>query len=394
MKKVKYIMTLLIMVLLFTGCSKEDEKKNSFAELKDEINVEMEAAKAGKYKNLNILCEEVRLPESEEIKAMRFPIYEFTSKMSLKEKLDFYKDKIYPKILELQEVKLECIQAHYGMLEDGTRLTGDYTYLMEHANELEQSDTQLWLIYEDDESYHTIETMPEGVCFNIGLGTLGKVFGRNSTWIYGDCDLVKTYNCYTDDLSDSYLLMDGTKKTVAEGKAEIEAYLNSHYPLVDVDNGVRNEVYEIDIKKVPDTEYYIFDAGRTFSYEGIRVKEHTDTGAAGEVGVMAEAILCESNKVDITVGMVNCFEKGSVARVYKEYLPFAEVMETVSFFMTQNTKFDVLDIAIEYRMFSEVVEEKEYYNWIPYWSVLMENPNDDSLVRVYVNIETGEVESS
>lgn len=394
MKKMKCFIALLALTLFCTGCAREEEeKKDSFAELKEEISVEMEAAKGGKYENLNILCDEVRLPESEEIKEMRFPIYEFTSKMTVKEKADFYKNVVYPKILDLEDVKPEGVQAHYGMTENAEWLTGDYTYLMEHAEELERDDIELWWIYEDDENYDSIETMPEGMCFNISLGTLGRVFERNSPFVYGSCEVVKTYNCYTDDLSDSYLLMDGTQKTVAEGKAEIEAYLDAHYPLVGEDNGVRNEVYEIEVKKVPDTEYYIFDAGRTFSYEGIKVKEHMGMDAAGEVSVMAEAVLCESNKVDITLGFINCFEKGSVAKVYEAYLPFVEVMENVSYYMTKGTSFDVRDIAIEYRMFCEEEGEESYYKWVPYWVFYMENPNDDSQIRVYVNIETGEVES-
>ena len=393
MKKMKCFVALIVLALLCTGCAREEEeKKDSFAELKEEICVEMEAAKGGKYENLNILCDNVRLPESEKIKEMRFSEYEFTSNMSLKEKVDFYKNVVYPKILDLEEVKLECVQAHYGMAEDGTRLTGDYTYLMEHAEELEQDDIQLWWFYEDDENYYSIDTMPEGRCFNISLGTLGRLMESNSPWITGGWEVVKFYNCYCDDLSDAYLLMDGTKKTVAEAKAEIESYLDAHYPLVGEDNGVRNEVYEIRVKKVPDTEYYIFDAGRTFSYEGIRVKEITN-GAVDD-GVMAQAFLCESNKVDISLGLVNCFEKGSVINVYEEYLPFAEVMEIVSFYMTKGTTFNICDIAIEYRQFGEVVEEKKYYNWVPYWSFLVENPNDDSQIRVYVDIETGDVVST
>lgn len=394
MRKMKYFVVIFVVVFLFTACSKEDEeKKGSFAELKEEISAEMEAAKEGKYENLNILCEAVRLPESEEIKEMRFPVYEFTSNMSVDEKANFYKDVVYSKLLDLDEVKSECVKAHYDMLEDGTRLSGDYTYLVEHAKELDREDIQLWWIYEDDENYYSIETMPEGRCFNISLGKLGRIFERNSAFVYGNCELVKTYNCYSDDLSDSYMLMDGTPKTVAEGKAEIEAYLDAHYPLVGGDNEVRNEVYEIQVRKVPDTEYYIFDAGRTFSYEGIRVKELTDVSIEGEVGVMAEAVLCESNKVDITVGLVNCFDRGSVVKVYEEYLPFAEVMEIVSFYMTNSTTFHVRDIAIEYCMFGEVIEEQVYYNWVPYWSFFIENPNDDSFIRVFVNMETGKAES-
>ena len=73
MKRFGYLLLVLMMVLLCTACGKEEEKKGSFDELKAEITAEMEAAKGGKYENLNILCDEVRLPESEEIKEMKFP---------------------------------------------------------------------------------------------------------------------------------------------------------------------------------------------------------------------------------------------------------------------------------------------------------------------------------
>ncbi|MBQ8519636.1 MAG: hypothetical protein IJ455_08575 [Agathobacter sp.] len=395
MKKIKCFVALLILGLLFTGCSNEDEeKKGSFAALKEEISAEMAAAKEGKYENLNIVCDEVRLPEVEEIKEMKFPIYEFTSNMSLKEKLDFYKDVVYPKLLDLEEVDTACIMAGMGVLEDGTRKYGDYTYLMEHAEELEQDESiQLWMLYKDNENYYAIETMPEGICFNLSLGTLGRLSGRNSPFGASNYEEVKSYNCYLDDLSDSYPLMDGTQKTVAEAKAEIEEYLDAHYPLVGEDNGIRNEVYKIIVGKIPNTEYYVFDAYRTFSYEGIRVKEHTGAGAANEVGVMGQAFLCESNKVDILLGLVNCYEKGMVAKVYEAYMPFADVMEGLSYYMTGDTVFDILYIGMEYRMFTETEGDKSYDIWIPYWSFLLENPNDESAIRVYVNMETGEMES-
>ena len=334
------------------------------------------------------------MPDSEQLKEMRFPVYEFTDGMLLKEKANFYKDIVYPKLFDVEEVKPECFKVRITSLVDGTRIYGDYTYLLEHAAELEErDDIQLWWTYKDDENYYSIETMPEGICFNISQGKLAKLNGRNSPFAATNYETVKVYSCYIDDLSDSYPLMDGTQKTVAEAKAEIEAYLDAHYPLVGEENDVCNEVYEIVVGKIPNSEYYVFDGSRTFSYEGIRVKEHTDAESENEVGVMAQAFLCESNKADILLGMVNCYEPGAVVKEYEEYLPFADVMEALSLYMTGNTSFDILDICLEYRMFRETVEEKSYDNWIPYWAFHLENPNDDSVIRVYINIETGEAES-
>ena len=129
------------------------------------------------------------------------------------------------------------------------------------------------------------------------------------------------------------------------------------------------------------------------SYDGIRTREQSSVGIENEVGVMGQAFLCESEKVDILLGFVNCFEKGTVSKIYEKWIPFEEVMARLSYYLTDETVFNVKYISIEYRMFTEVVNEKTYYNWIPYWSFQVENPNDNSVIRVYMNIETGEIDS-
>ena len=392
MKKMKYIIALIVLALLFTGCSKEDEeKKGSFAELKEEVNEVFQLAKDGKYENLNILCDEVILPESDELKVMRFPVYTFTKEMTLKEKLEFYQNVVYPKILDIDKVDEKNIVDMYSYDFDTKTFSRDYAYMMEHLDELEDS---ALVGYSTNEEYKCVETIPEGVCFNLSLGVIGEIMKDALPFGAGYFEEVKTYDCDRDDLSDSYLLMDGTKKTVADAKLEIETYLNAHYPIVGEDNGIRNEVFEITVRKIPDSEYHIFDAKRTFSYEGICTREYAKNRLQNEYTVMGQAFLCESGKVDLLFGFVNCFDNGSVSKVYEEYLPFEEVMARLSYYMTDETVFDVEHIGMEYRMFTETVDNKTYYNWIPYWMFRVKNPNDDSLISVYINIETGEIESS
>ena len=217
------------------------------------------------------------------------------------------------------------------------------------------------------------------------------MFQNPSPFLAGEWETVEVYNCYLDDLSDSYLLMDG-EKTVAEAKAEIEQWLDAHYPLVGEDNGIRNEVYQISVQKIPNTEYHVFHAWRTLSYNGIRAREFVDMRLASEMGVMGEAFMCESGKIDLMMGFVNCFDKGSVLKSYEEFLSFEEVLSGLSHHLMDDTKFNVGYIGIEYRMFTEVVENVTYYNWIPYWCFLVENPNDDKVLRLYMNMETGEFE--
>lgn len=395
MKKAIYVLSIIMVILFCAGCGKEDEEKGiSFAELKKEIHAELEEAKNGKYENLNIVCDGVRLPESEQIKEMRFLVGSIIDDMSFKEKLELYRDVIYPKVLDIEAVDTSCLVIRKIHLNGGEKETLDYSYALEYAEELEDTtNVRMSISYKDYKAYHFAESTPEGVCFNLSQGKLGKLNGATSPFSANDYELVNVYNCCVDDLSDSYPLMDGTQKTVAEAKAEIEAYLDAHYPVVGEENDVRNVVYKIKVGRIPNTEYYVFDAYRTFSYEGIRVKEVTGKEVANESGVMAQAFLCESNKVDILLGEVNHFDKGSVEREYNEYLPFADVMEIVSSYLTGNTVFDICDIGLEYRMFTEVVEEKTYSKWVPYWVFIAENPNDNRVIRVYINIETGEAES-
>lgn len=367
--------------------------KEAFQSLKMEIQTEIEAAKAGKYKNLNFLCEDVELPNSESIRFMRFPVNAFVKDMTLEEKLACYKDVVIPKLYGIEAVESNHIVdlESRDYQQKQRTYAYNYEYLLEHAEELQETVT---LGYSNPEKYQFMEILSEGVCLNMSQGALGTLLEKDSPFVVGGdgWEEVKTYHCDFDDLSDSYLLIDG-EKTVAEAKEEIETYLNNHYPLMGEDNGIRNEVYEIRVWKIPNTEYHVFDAYRTLSYDGIRVKEHTDRGLSSEVGVMGQAFLCESNKVDITLGFVNCFSEGSIVKSSAEILSFTEVMEKLSEDLAEDNIFDVRHIGLEYRMFTEVEDEVTYYNWIPYWLFVIENPENHVIVRIYVNMETGEIES-
>ena len=389
MKKMKYIFITIMLLLLLVGCSREDENEtHSFQKMKEEVNEVFQLAKDGKYENLNILCNEVILPETDELKVMRFPVYTFTKEMTLKEKLGFYKNVVFPKLLDVDTVEEKHIVDTTSYDFDTKTFSRDYAYMMEHGDELEDS---VHIGYDVKEEYKSVETIPEGVCFNIALGKIGGIVQKKSAFVASNFEEIKTYNCYLDDLSDSYLLMDG-EKTVAEAKMEIEKYLNEHYPLIG-ENGIQNEVCEITVRKIPNTEFHIFDARRTLSYEGIPVKTQGNTEISNEVAVLGQAYLCESNKVDILLGFVNCFDSGSVDEVYEEFISFEEIMERLSYYMTDGTIFNLKYAGLEYRMFTEVVEEVGYYIWTPYWSFLVENPNDNSIIRVYINMKTGEIDS-
>ncbi len=396
MKRIGYYVVAMLMLLLFcSGCGKEEiEKKFSFNEFKTEINAELDEIKNGKYENLNLACNNVRLPESEQLKVVKFLVESPLENMSLKEKLELYRDVIYPKVLDIENIDTSCFLIEMNKLNSSDDEKLDYEYVLENAEKLESNENvRISIRYKDYEAYHSVEDTPEGICFNLSQGKLGKLNGGISPFAAIDYELVNVYNCYADDMSDSYPLMDGTQKTVAEAKAEIEAYLDMNYPVIGEKNDICNEVYKIKVGKIPNTEYYVFDAYRTFSYEGVRVKEYKETGREDESGIMAQAFLCESNKVDVLLGVVNFFDKGEVVKEYHEYIPFAEVVEKVSLYVTGKTVFNICQMGLEYRIFTETTDEKFYYNWVPYWAFYLENPNSGNVIRVYVDIETGEVES-
>jgi len=75
-----------------------------------------------------------------------------------------------------------------------------------------------------------------------------------------------------------------------------------------------------------------------------------------------------------------------VERVISRVIPFQEVMDRVAYYLTGETKFQLLDGSLEYRMF---VKDKGY-QLVPYWCFIAKNPNDDSMIKIYVDMETGE----
>ena len=276
--------------------------------------------------------------------------------------------------------------------ENGNIITAtyqyDYDYIYDH---FEEFDDAVVISYYDFANYQQMYTAPEGLCVYINQGVLGKLLGSHSMFATQGEEIVKEYNCYLDDLSDSYMLLDG-EKTVAQAKQEMEAYLDAHYPLFSTDTGIKNLIHSITVHRIPDTEQYFFHAVRTLSYNGIPVRLQEDTNMrADEIGVMGEADICESNKVDVTLGFVDGFSTPTVIKSYEEIIPFTEIMDRVAYYLTDDTKFDITRIGLEYRMFMETKEDATYYNWIPYWSVWAENPNDDSTIVMYVDIETGEI---
>ena len=390
----KKIWMILIISILLSGCSAETTQNANSDLSQKNIDEEFQNAKEGKFENLNFVCDEVNFSKDGQIYEMWFPLIQMKD-YSVTEKLEVYKNTIFPKLYGTDEIDVEhiydlnseIVASAEETAEKGLQFEYDYASILEQGGNYEG---KLALGYYDRSKFQFMESFSDCMTLNIGQGVLGEYGGSSSCFVTSDFDVVKSYDCRFDDLSDSYLLKDG-EKTVAQAKIEIEEYLNECYPLIGESNGIQNEVLFIDVKKIPNTEYYMFSATRTLSYNGIPVREEGGNMSAGEIGVMGEAMLCESNKVDILLGFVNCFTEASDSFKAENLIPFSEVLERVSYYLTGDTTFDIMQVGLEYRMFKTSVNDVPAYKWIPYWTFVAKNPNDDTIFKIYVDMKTGEI---
>ena len=380
----------LLVVGLCIGCGIEEPELVKNDSLKDEV---LEVLDKASYENLEIQFDDIDNLDGQEIVIANARYQRPSEGLSYEEAVKLYATEIYPKLLDMETLDTGLIYDIETHSEDGPHRVR--TYEKNYDDILATIDTYEkvpQLVYANNDTWTELYNTNDwlgGVY--ISQGKLGSM--RPGMGVFFACGIiedVKKYDCRLDDLSDSYLIMDG-EKTVTEAKQEIEAYLDAHYPLVGDDNDIHNVVYKIIVGKISGTEYYAFQACRTLSYNGIPFREMpTKAGGIGpEVMFMGESVMCESNKLDVTKGLINCYTKPVVERVITEFIPFQEVMDRVAYYLTGETKFQLLSGSLEYRVY----EQEDVDRFVPYWCFVAKNPNDDKMLKIYVDMETGETES-
>lgn len=381
----------LLIVSLCMGCGIENPNLIEKDSLQDEV---LEVLREASYENLEIMFDDIDGLDGQEIVIANACFQSPSEGLSYEDAVKLYATEIYPRLLDMETIDM-------GMLYDiETRAPedGEYrirTYEKDYEDILATIDTYEKvprLVYANNKTWTELYQTGDWLSgIYLTQGKLGSLKPSMSAFgAYGIIEDVKEYDCRLDDLSDSYMLMDG-EKTVAEAKQEIEAYLDAHYPLVEENNDIHNVVYRIIAGKISGTEYYAFRVYRTLSYNGISFREMPtkQSGIGDEFMFLGEGAMCESNKLDITIGLINCYSKPVVERVITEFIPFQEVMDRVAYYLTGETKFQLLSGSLEYRVF----EQEEGDQFVPYWCFIAKNPNDDSMLKIYVDMETGETES-
>ena len=81
------------------------------------------------------------------------------------------------------------------------------------------------------------------------------------------------------------------------------------------------------------------------------------------------------------------FTTPEVTRTIENPLSFQEVMDNVAYYLTGDTKFQLLHGGLEYRL----MNEETGHEMIPYWCFIARDTKDDSMIKIYVDIETGEI---
>jgi len=386
MKK-RLLCLFLIIIIFCTACGDTEDGFVDAEDLRAEID---EVLATVSYENLEIFFDDIDNYEGQKLAIANTFFQSPSEGMSYEDAVKRYSTEIFPRLLDIEQVDTSLIYDCSTRLEDGEyrvrTYEKDYEDILATIGEYDSVPS---LVYADNENwtelYYTGDWL-SGVYLT--HGKLGSIAPSMSAFgAYRIIENVKTYDCRFDELSDVYMLMDG-EKSVLEAKEEIETYLDAHYPLTGEENGINNEVYQITAGKISGTEYYGYKVCRTLSYNEIPIREMPFTSMIpeNEFAFMAEGAMCESDKLDVTIGLINCYAKPEVQRVISRVIPFQEVMDRVAYYLTGETKFQLLDGSLEYRMFVK----GEEYQLVPYWCFIAKNPNDDSMIKIYVDMETGE----
>lgn len=388
MKKKRLYMLLLVMTLLCTSCQPPEEEKQKLNS-KEEIKIVLETVE---YKNLDILFDEIKYYDEQNLEVVKIEWYNENEHRTPQETIELYADVVFPALMDAEVLDKAYLWDLGSVVHEGDTKYYEVSY-QQMLDTIETYEKFPDLIYANDDEKTRIYSSNNwfsGVY--ISQGVLGQYAEKNSPFsALNMIEEEKTYDTRYDDLSDSYMLMDG-EKTVAQAKDEIEAYFNAHYPIAGRENGIENMVHSISVGKIVGTDYYAFSADRTFSYNGIPFSEMPPGNDMREYfAIIAECAMCESNKVDVTIGLINGYTEPEVVRAIESPISFQEVMDRVAYYLTEETKFELIYGGLEYRMMDR--EGNDSYELTPAWCFFARNPNDSKMLKLYVDMETGETTS-
>lgn len=388
MKKYKLFFAILIIILL-SGCGTSSNQTTSMEQLHHDVKDTLATAS---YENMEILIDDIMfLSEQEELAIVTLSRYKIEEDYSKSELVKFYVENVFCDLLNIDHIDTSLVVDVGSKITDENWNTSYSKYYADVLNTIEEYDEIPTLAYKNYDEYSQMSYSRNWISgVYISQGGLGRL--TNNPGPFGVLDTLsgaelKSYDCRIDDLSDTYQLLDGMT-TVAAAKEAIESYFNEHYPITGKSNGIENKVVKLTAVQIPGTEYNAFTFERTFSYKGIPLRYGTEY-EGNEFICMAEGIMCDRNTVDVTVGIINNYNEPKINSYIEQYIPFSEILDRVAYYLTNETRFQLIYGGLEYR--AESLTDEEGFLMKPYWCFLLDNPNDDTRIKLYVDMENGEI---
>ena len=280
-------------------------------------------------------------------------------------------------------------------------------YKANYENKLSHTENYTTLpniYYKDPDMKKKLELFTISNEMNYSAGKIANILGINLLFgVQEEADLVKTYDVYQDDLSDTYKLLD-KEVSVKEAVDAAETYWNNTFPLT-TQNEIKSKVYKLYVFKFKKTGEYVFNLLRTSTYNGIMILSGVNGESVNgyeknklygeETDIMSEGFMVESDKIDIYYGEYNNYTEPVAVKKYGNMLPFEEVIKAVSNKLADlpGEKFELNNAGLIFRVFFSKHEKEYDYYIVPSWEFVFRNPINEDEVKVFVDIETGEVKA-
>ena len=359
----------------------------------------LEAFEKISFDNIDVKCSELAFPKMDKLAVYGFNTVTLNDLGTPDEVLDKCMTEFIPKLIGEYDT---------DYLYDGNDIVGlepENYYKVNYDNALSHTENYTSLpdvVYRDPEMRKKLELYTDCGIMNYSAGKIGNIIGINLLFGVQDvAEFVKSYDIDNDDLSDTYKLLD-KEITIKEAVEKAENYWDSLYPLTTV-NDIKPKVFEVNVYRIKESGEYVFNLLRTDTYNGIEIQRAYNGEITNgyekselygdETGVMSEGFMVESDKIDIFHGVYNNYTEPVELKVYGRMVSFEEAINIVSDKLTTlpGEKFELNYAGINYKEFFGGDERDYDYYIVPTWEFHFRNPINEDEVKVFVDIETGEV---
>lgn len=410
-KLIKMFLCTALSVCILAGCGsgnvqnnvddKEPQKELGAKELAQIRSDALEAFDKIEYENIEVKCDNLDFPEIDKLAVYGFNSVSLNDIGTPEEVLNKCMTDIIPMLIGEFNTKY---------LYDGEILSGlekeDY-YKASYENTLSHTDnyTKLpRLIYRDPEMNKKLELFTDFNALNYSAGRVGNILGTNILFgVQEDADFIKSYDVWNDDLSDTYKLID-KEVSVKEAADITETILNNIFPLTTQDE-FKTKIYKVYVYKFKESGEYVFNLLRTSTYNGIMIMSGVNGESVNgyekselygeETDIMSEGFMVESDKIDIYYGEYNNYTNPVEVKTYGKMVLFEDAVKSVSQKLASlpDEKFELNYAGLIYRKFNGKGEKEYDYYIVPSWEFVFRNPINEDEVKVFVDIETGEVKA-